>query len=232
MLLFVGKIAWAFFLGTIIGIERQWRKCAAGLRTNVLVAIGAAIFMSMAEKIGDTAPERIASYIVSGMSFLGAGVILKDGASIRGLNTAATLWGTAAIGAFCGLGFIIYPLFACAFIIGTHVLLRPVSEKIRLMSPVNLTEHEEYRYKFTVLCDKDTESHIRTTFVQFIGSSNSLMLRSISNRNTSIPHKTMVNIEIISGKRQDRSMDKIASFLTLEKTIVSVKWELEEIENF
>ena len=94
MLIFFCKILFSFVLGVFIGLEREWRKCAAGLRTNVLVSVGAAVFLSMAIDIGGTAAERIASYVVSGVGFLGAGVILKDGASIRGLNTAATLWCT------------------------------------------------------------------------------------------------------------------------------------------
>ena len=225
--MFVAKIGWAFILGMIIGIERQWRKCSAGLRTNVLVAVGAAIFMTMAEEIGDTAPERIASYIVSGMSFLGAGVILKDGASIRGLNTAATLWGTAAIGAFCGQGFVLYPFLACIFILGTHILLRPVSDKIRKMSPINISEHEEYRYLFSALCKETDENHIRTLFVQYIGNNNNLILKSISSTDTTVPGMVEVNVEMMSIVRQDRSLEKVASFLTLEKSITSVKWELE-----
>lgn len=229
--MFIAKIGWAFILGTMIGVERQWRKCAAGLRTNVLVAVGAAIFMTMAEEIGDTAPERIASYIVSGMSFLGAGVILKDGASIRGLNTAATLWGTAAIGAFCGQGFVLYPLIAAFFIIGTHISLRPLSNKIRQMSPINICEHEEFRYRFYAICDESEENHIRTLFIQYIGNNASLMLKSVGSTDTQTPHMVMVDVEMVSLTRQDRSMEKVASFLTLEKSIVSVKWELEGMQN-
>ena len=183
--------------------------------------------MTMAEEIGDTAPERIASYIVSGMSFLGAGVILKDGASIRGLNTAATLWGTAAIGAFCGLGYVLHPLIAAVFIISVHIVLRPVSNKIMRASPINIAEHEEYRYRFTALCSDTFENHIRTLFVQYIGNNNSLMLKSISSTDTSAPHMIMVDVEMVSVTRQDRSMEKVASYLTLEESIVSVKWELE-----
>ena len=231
MLIFILKIGWAFILGSIIGVERQWRKCAAGLRTNVLVAMGAAIFMSMAEEIGDTAPERIASYIVSGMSFLGAGVILKDGASIRGLNTAATLWGTAAIGAFCGIGYIVYPFVAALFIVGSHIVLRPLSDKIRQISPINMNEQEEYRYHFTALCNESDENHIRTLFIQYIGNNSSLMLKSISSTDSATPGMIVVDVDMISLSRQDRSMEKVASYLTLEKSIVSVKWELGSIQN-
>lgn len=87
----------AFVLGTLIGLERQWRQRSAGLRTNVLVAVGAAAFTDLGMRLlGPDGATRIIAYVVSGIGFLGAGVILTDGTNIRGLNTAATLWCSAA----------------------------------------------------------------------------------------------------------------------------------------
>ena len=232
MLSFVLKIALSFGFGVIIGLEREWRKCSAGLRTNVLVSVGAAIFMSVAVDIGGTAEERIASYVVSGIGFLGAGVILKDGASIRGLNTAATLWCTAAIGAYCGLGYRLEPFLGVLFIISAHILLRPVTTKIRKMSPFRISDQEEYHYRFVALCNEEEENHIRTLFIQYIGNNPDLMLKSISSTDSNTPMYVKVDVEMISMKRQDRSMEKVASFLTLEKGIVSIKWELDDSEIF
>ena len=232
MLMFSFKIALSFILGVFVGLEREWRKCAAGLRTNVLVSVGAAIFMSMAVDIGGTAAERIASYVVSGVGFLGAGVILKDGASIRGLNTAATLWCTAAIGAYCGLGSLLEPVVGALFIISAHLLLRPFSNKIRKMSPFRISDQEEYHYRFAALCHEEDENHIRTLFIQYIGNNPDLMLKSISSTDSNTPLFVNVDVEMISMKRQDRSMEKVASFLTLEKGIVSIKWELDDSHIF
>jgi len=93
----------AFVLGTIVGFERQFRQRTAGLRTNALVAVGAAIFVDMAFRVGGAdGGSRVISYVVSGVGFLGAGAIMREGGSVRGLNTAATLWGSAAIGACAG----------------------------------------------------------------------------------------------------------------------------------
>ena len=232
MLIFILKITLSFVLGVIIGLEREWRKCTAGLRTNVLVSVGAAIFMSMAVDIGGTAEERIASYVVSGIGFLGAGVILKDGASIRGLNTAATLWCTAAIGAFCGLGYMVEPFLGALFIISAHILLRPVTRKIQKMSPFRISDQEEYHYRFAALCNEEEENHIRTLFIQYIGNNSDLMLKSISSTDSSTPMYVKVDVEMVSLKRQDRSMEKVASFLTLEKGIISIKWELDDTQIF
>lgn len=232
MLSFALKIALSFAFGVFIGLEREWRKCSAGLRTNVLVSVGAAIFMSMAVDIGGTAEERIASYVVSGIGFLGAGVILKDGASIRGLNTAATLWCTAAIGAYCGLGYKLEPFLGAVFIISAHILLRPVTSRIRKMSPFRISDQEEFHYRFVALCNEEEENHIRTLFIQYIGNNPDLMLKSISSTDSSTPMYVKVDVEMISMKRQDRSMEKVASFLTLEKGIISIKWEQDDSQIF
>src|ERR1700730_9527820 len=94
-------------LGTVIGFERQYRARMAGLRTNALVAVGATLFVLLSANgfSGATAdPTRVAAQIVSGIGFLGAGVIMRDGLNVRGLNTAATLWCSAAVGALAGAG--------------------------------------------------------------------------------------------------------------------------------
>jgi len=101
----VTTVSVAFTLGLAIRFERQWRQRTAGLRTNVLVAVGAAAFSELGMRLYE--PEgatRIIAYVVSGIGFLGAGVIVKDGTNIRGLNTAATLWCSGAVGAFSGSG--------------------------------------------------------------------------------------------------------------------------------
>ncbi len=223
---FLLRIGMALLLGAAIGLERQWRQCAAGLRTNTLVSLGAALFMVMSCEIGGDAQARIASYIVSGIGFLGAGVILKDGASIRGLNTAATLWSTAAIGAFCGLGFIVEPAIGTACIIATHFFLRPLSGKVRRMSPLDQAEADEYMYRFSTTCREAEENHIRTVLVQYIGNSSNLLLKSVSSSDTQDPAVVLVEATIMSLSPQEPSMEKLASFLTLEKSVLSVKWEL------
>ena len=94
------SLVFAFVLGTLIGAERQYRQRSGGLRTNALVAVGAAAFVDIGMRLGDGAGAlRIIAYVVSGVGFLGAGVIMKEGKNVWGLNTAATLWCSAAVGA-------------------------------------------------------------------------------------------------------------------------------------
>ncbi|MGI4942922.1 MAG: MgtC/SapB family protein [Janthinobacterium lividum] len=117
----------AFVLGTLIGLERQWRQRTAGLRTNVLVAVGAAAFSDLGMRLlGADGATRIIAYVISGIGFLGAGVILKDGTNIRGLNTAATLWCSAAIGTLSGSRLPAEAATLAAFILAGNTLLRPL----------------------------------------------------------------------------------------------------------
>ncbi|VTR53652.1 magnesium transport protein MgtC [Serratia fonticola] len=116
----------ASLLGAIIGYERQFRQRTAGLRTNTLVATSAAIFVHLAMTIdGSGGAVRVISYVVSGVGFLGAGAIMKEGMNIRGLNTAATLWGSAAVGTCAGCALLwrmLWPLRL--YVLAANTLLR------------------------------------------------------------------------------------------------------------
>jgi len=93
-------------LGAAIGLEREYRRKPAGLRTNILIAVGSALFTITSIQlaaIGGT-PDRIAAQIVTGMGFLGGGAILRSGSNIKGMTTAATIWVNAAIGMAAGAG--------------------------------------------------------------------------------------------------------------------------------
>jgi putative Mg2+ transporter-C (MgtC) family protein len=121
----------AFLLGGVIGYERQYRQRTAGLRTNVLVAVGAAIFVDMANRLaGHDGAVRVVAYVVSGIGFLGAGVIMREEGNVRGLNTAATLWGSAAVGACAGADLIVEAALGCLFVLAANTLLRPVVHRI------------------------------------------------------------------------------------------------------
>jgi len=150
----------AFALGTAIGFERQWRQRTAGLRTNVLVALGASAFADLGLRLfGADGATRLVGYVVSGIGFLGAGVIMKDGTNIRGLNTAATLWCSAAVGTFAGVGLYSDAIVFTGFILAGNTLLRPVVNWInRLPISAGMTEAQ---YKVHVACDPDAVSDVR-----------------------------------------------------------------------
>ena len=136
------NLASAVLLGSVIGFERQWRNRLAGLRTNTLVALGAASFVVFEALVPDaSSPTRVAAQVVSGIGFLGAGVIFREGLNVRGLNTAATLWCSAAIGVLAGAGYAGYAAIATAFVVFVNLLLRPIVSFIN-RQPLVSTELE------------------------------------------------------------------------------------------
>jgi putative Mg2+ transporter-C (MgtC) family protein len=144
-------LATAFALGGAIGFERQIRQRNAGLRTVVLVSVGAAAFAHLGGRLlGAEGQVRIIAYVVSGIGFLGAGVIMKEGEQVRGLNTAATLWGAAAVGAFAGSGLLAESAAVAAFVLAGNTLLRPLVDYVN-RRPVN-PEETEALYRVHVLC--------------------------------------------------------------------------------
>jgi putative Mg2+ transporter-C (MgtC) family protein len=121
----------AFVLGTLIGAERQYRQRGGGLRTHVLVSVGAATFVDIGMHLnGNAGATQIIAYVVSGVGFLGAGVIMKQGSSVWGLNTAATLWCSAAVGACAGADLAFEAIALTAFVLAGNTLLRPLVNAI------------------------------------------------------------------------------------------------------
>lgn len=153
-------LAVAFVLGTAIGFERQYRQRTAGLRTNVLVAVGAAAFADIGmHLLGGEGATRIISYIVSGIGFLGAGVIMKDGTHVRGLNTAATLWCSAAVGAASGAGYAAEAILLTLFVLAGNTLLRPLVNYIN-RKPMD-ERVTEACYRVHAVCDPAVAADVR-----------------------------------------------------------------------
>ena len=125
------RLALAAALGGAIGLEREFRHKPAGLRTNMLIALGSALFSILSVEVGAGAgsPDRIAAQVVTGIGFLGAGAILRSGENVHGLTTAATIWVNAAIGMAAGLGSYTVAAVAAAITLGVLALM-PVMEKM------------------------------------------------------------------------------------------------------
>ncbi|QCI68461.1 MgtC/SapB family protein [Phreatobacter stygius] len=149
----------AFALGTAIGAERQYRQRTAGLRTAVLVAVGAAAFVDLGMRLEHTRGAiQVTAYVVSGIGFLGAGVIMKEGMNVRGLNTAATLWCSAAVGAFAGADLIAEAVLLAAMVLAGNTLLRPLVNAIN-RSPIDATQTEAtYEVRVTVPAERQDQA--------------------------------------------------------------------------
>ncbi len=139
----ITRFGLSILCGFIIGLERQINKGLAGIHTNVLVSSGSCLFIFVGLALNDlNSPARIASQIVSGIGFLGAGVVVKEGMTVRGINSAATLWCSAAIGSLCGSG-MFYVGFLTTMIITVvnYIVRRKFIKQLYKKTTYNLTIH-------------------------------------------------------------------------------------------
>ncbi|MGA8372907.1 MAG: MgtC/SapB family protein [Acidimicrobiales bacterium] len=165
---FFVRAAVALALGAVIGLERQWRQRMAGLRTNALVSLGAALFVLFGLLISRSPgidPTRIAAYVVSGVGFLGAGVILRDGVNVRGINTAATIWCSSAVGVLAGGGYVIEATLGAILVAVAHVALRPMGRQFDRL-PASEESEVQTVYRFRAVCHAAEEAYIRALVVQ------------------------------------------------------------------
>jgi len=163
------SLSTAFVLGGLIGLERQYRQRTAGLRTNILVAIGAAIFVDAANRLsGLEGAVHVMAYVVSGIGFLGAGVIMREEGNVRGINTAATLWASGAVGACAGADLILEAGLATIFILAANTLLRPIVSIIN-RQPLD-TQSVEVTNSVYIITPKHTQKIALKQFIEALES--------------------------------------------------------------
>jgi putative Mg2+ transporter-C (MgtC) family protein len=220
------RLGTALVIGAVIGFERQWRQRMAGLRTNALVAIGAAGFVVFSTTVsGDNSPTRVAAQIVSGIGFLGAGVILREGINIRGLNTAATLWCSAMVGTFAGAGQLVASVLAGAFIVGTNLFLRPI---VRLINKQPLSAVEvQTQYAVELRCQGQQEAHIRALLLQATTSAG-LGLRRLTSENLEDSPQVTVSALLVSPNRHDAALEQIIGRMSLEPFVTAAHWQADQ----
>jgi putative Mg2+ transporter-C (MgtC) family protein len=217
-------------MGTVIGLERQWGNHIAGLRTNALVAFGAALFVSLppllmkegAASVSDWV-ARSAGQIVVGVGFLGGGVILKEGFNIRGLNTAATLWCSAAIGALAGAGHLVEALAGTVGVLVLNLGLKPASDWLdrRVLRARNVATI----YRLKIICRTGQESVARAALFKFFQDHRTMAIQGVSNREGEGPDKSCVMAEIYSQRRDDHLMEELMAAVNAEPSVSAVSWE-------
>ena len=213
----------ALLLGGLIGIERQWRNAVAGLRTNILVAVGAAAFVLAGS--ADSHDLRIAAQIVSGIGFIGGGAILREGLTVRGVNTAATLWCSAAIGVLCGFGYLREAAVTSGVILFANTVLRPLTYYIK--HRVEMRRDLETQYLCRVGCRSIDEMRLRKAAVQFVESLE-LLVRSIHSEANGATGISEIKVVVASPRREDLLMEKLVTHLNEDPSVTSVSWERTE----
>jgi putative Mg2+ transporter-C (MgtC) family protein len=216
-------LAAAFLLGTLIGAERQYRQRSAGLRTNVLVAVGAASFVDLAVRLGgDDGAVRVVAYVVSGIGFLGAGAIMKEGITIRGLNTAATLWCSAAVGACAGAGFIVEAMLLTAFVIAGNTLLRPI---VNAINRIPLDERSsEATYEVRVTAAAEASADARELLVDHLESAHYPVasVETVESAENAVDVvATLVSTSVIPDE-----LDAVTSHLEKQHGVRHAAWEM------
>jgi putative Mg2+ transporter-C (MgtC) family protein len=223
---FTVRAAAALVLGAAVGLERQWRQRTAGLRTNALVALGAALFEEYAVLLSGARgvdPTRIAAYVVSGIGFLGAGVILRDGLHVRGINTAATIWCSAAVGVLAGAGYIPAAAIGVVLILAGHLGLRPVARRIDRL-PASPDSEVETTYRFRAVTRAADEAHIRGLLVREL-TGDDFVLRSVQSHDLDGGSGLVeVTAELQRLGRDDLALETAVSRLSLEPSVSSVTW--------
>ncbi|MFJ6327957.1 MULTISPECIES: MgtC/SapB family protein [unclassified Rhizobium] len=216
------SLAAAFILGTLIGAERQYRQRTAGLRTNVLVAVGAAAFVDLAQRIaGTTEAVRVISYVVSGIGFLGAGVIMKEGMNVRGLNTAATLWCSAAVGACAGTDMIAEAALLTVFVLAGNTLLRPLVNLINRI-PIN-EQAAEATYEVKVMTSREAMPEMRDLLIERLEEADYPVGDiEISDRGAD---SVEIIATLVSTAVDPEEIDAVTSYMEDQRDIASATWE-------
>jgi putative Mg2+ transporter-C (MgtC) family protein len=224
---FAVRLLLAIGMGATVGLERQWRQRMAGTRTNALVAAGAAAFVMSGLLIGDdpSARGRIVSYVVSGVGFLGAGVIFKDGANVRGLNTAATIWCSAAIGALSGLGALHLALVLASAVLLTNLMLRPLAYRLHPVLPDAVPAETLYEIRLT--CAGSVAAHICSLLLTTI-SRLPVVLQSIHGEQDKDADETHIRAEIITAGRNNEALEQVVVRLSLEGEVSNLSWSVVE----
>lgn len=220
---FAARLCAALVLGAIVGLERQWRHRMAGTRTTALVAAGAAAFVMCAYMVrgGIHVEGQIVSYVVSGVGFLGAGVIFKDSGGVRGLNTAATIWCSAAIGAICGLGSPLHAALLAVAVLAANIGLRPLAYRLHPAQTAN--GDQEVVYVLDLVCRPEDEAHMRALMLQEMSRS-SLSLAALRSEDIEGTSRMKVTARIVGIGRQDVSLEQLVLRLSLEPGVSSVSW--------
>jgi putative Mg2+ transporter-C (MgtC) family protein len=225
---FIGHLLTGVVLGGLIGLERQWHQGMAGLRTNALVATGAAAFVSLPIVLGEdgTGPAHMATFLITGIGFLGAGVIMREGANVRGLNTAATLWVTASVGAFAGSGLPWQALLVALSVIGINVLMRPVMVLVNRVSGA-LGAGAPVSYDIAILCAAAAQREMRGRLVEGLAHEK-LSLRAVESKDAS-PGEAGERVTLVAnvathGSGGETRIEHLVSHLATDPLVVSARW--------
>ncbi|CAM5517881.1 Protein MgtC OS=Afipia felis OX=1035 GN=BN961_03739 PE=3 SV=1 [Afipia felis] len=215
------NLFFAFVLGAIVGIERQWRQLHTGLTTHALVALGAATYSCLSIIVGAGSDVRIGGQVVTGIGFLGAGLIMRDGLNVRGLNTAATVWATGAIGVLCGYGFFLEAAESTALLLFINIAFPRLGAIVDRYAPAN-DEIERY-YSIELRCDVTNEVMVRKLLLDAMNE-RKFKLHSLESKVIEDDKSVEVDAVIYSARQKDQLVEALVGELSLSPSIFLSRW--------
>jgi len=222
------RLSLSLIFGLIIGIERQWHHKNAGLKTNTLVAVGSTAFAMISEHgFGPNSnPAQVAAGVVTGIGFLGAGVIMRRGGSIQGINTAATLWASAAVGSCAGADMIAQSAALTLFVLAGNTLLRPLVNAIDRI-PLN-EQTSEANYELIVTTDAGRAATVREAL------GDRLELAKYPVRETRVVYRSTDNVEVsamlVSLAVDPADLDAVAAELAKLPGVSHATWNVSALD--
>lgn len=219
---FVIRMLIVVAIGFIIGIERQITGHSAGLKPTIVIAIGTMAFVSVEVIVGNN-DTRMAANIITGIGFLCSGVIFKNGLTVNGLNTSATLWATAGISVLVGYGNILYGLVATAALVLFNLILLFVSKVIKPVKFLSDVSNDDIFY-IHVVCLKADVAKVRDIIMR--GATDDVVIDSIQT-STITEDKYRVKAKVNASRRRLTDITAIADTI-FESNVLSVTWEKSE----
>ncbi|KAA0085536.1 MgtC/SapB family protein [Mycolicibacterium sp. P9-64] len=221
------RVGLATVLGLAIGFERQWRSRMAGLQTMALVSMGSALFLILSAYSFDQSGDRlrVAAQIVSGIGFLGAGVIMKQGLSVTGLNTAATLWATAAVGALAGAWMWREAIAGAAIVVAANWFLQPLASRMDRAHKDGVRDVAPADYVIEVECGRQVEAEIKSLIARAMPRP-AFQLRAVRTRPAHAAEQVELQAEFETAARHDDDAEDAVLALSQQPGVTSVRWSI------
>lgn len=218
---FFQSLCIALALGSAIGLERQITGHSIGIRTGMLVCAGACLFTSFAACVPNGDITRMASQVVTGVGFLGSGIIFKDGLNVRGLNTAATIWCTAAVGVLVGGMLYDFAAMAACGLIVINLALRFLPHWA-----VQVIDDTGGIFRLALVCAEEKESSVRETLVALLSRKKNDLIAL--DRRLLPAHQVQLEAKFVfDGKDYVKNCEKLVRELLALETVCDVRWKID-----
>jgi putative Mg2+ transporter-C (MgtC) family protein len=225
---FILQLVVSMICGMVIGLERQWRQHPAGIRSNALICVGATLFCSLSLLEKDTSATRVVGQVVTGIGFLGAGVVLRDGLSIKGITSAATIWCCAAIGSLAGTGYLLYTIIGTVAVLFLNYCCHPLSKWVDAHARHKCKGDVNYRLRLGL--PAASEQRTKLILTQYCDAHHKLALRALARRDGEQPGTVLILADIHAPEPSDDAMEELITRLQMDNVVNDLHWERQRAE--